>query len=664
MATPDNNPTLTQAQNAAYLQANPNAFGNAATTAPTTATPTTTAAPLANGQQPGSPQTGVQVPATTTPTAPTTPVAPTTAPQGLQMPTNGANLVYDPISNSQVTPAEKALNATKAATPQAPQTQGEVGNQVTTAIDQNTPPQPQDTSTPNVDAFFQNNQTLVQQTQDLMDFLSPPAQLQQINDLATKISGEQNALTGLNTQAMNLDNLMSGQEDSVRQEIQASGSGLATEQQIRNLSAARNHSLLLNQQVLQQKISTAQQAIANDISLLGQEKDMANTQFNQRSQIYQMVQQNQQNQLNAAKDTIKTILSQPGGLQMYANDPKQASYAEQILGMQPDTLARLAQQQENQTNLAVIQQAGITTAFANQGGTIINARTGKAYSTPDQFFKAAGVSSFDEATKKGLISNLVSPQAMDMQLKQAQINQIPLDNALKQAQIANSKASTANIYSEIQIRADAANVDKQQQALEQQYRQILVKEVSSRSGTIGTEDAKIAQANHMAALINQYYDPKTGNYNIPTSQYGELVLGLAGMISKTGTPTDNQIDTINQKTAKGDIAGAISYITGTPQTGNTQAIIKNLIDSINRQAETAVTNREAGVNVLRGLAPTDLDPKREQQLEAATLMPFNGIQGTNTANSSLGTTIMTDSNGQQWAVPNDKVNIFKQNGYK
>lgn len=32
--------------------------------------------------------------------------------------------------------------------------------------------------------------------------------------------------------------------------------------------------------------------------------------------------------------------------------------------------------------------------------------------------------------------------------------------------------------------------------------------------------------------------------------------------------------------------------------------------------------------------------------------------------NSQGTTIMTDKNGKQWNVPNDKINVFKQNGYK
>ena len=45
-----------------------------------------------------------------------------------------------------------------------------------------------------------------------------------------------------------------------------------------------------------------------------------------------------------------------------------------------------------------------------------------------------------------------------------------------------------------------------------------------------------------------------------------------------------------------------------------------------------------------------------------------GIEGElyptgNTSNTS-GTTLMTGPDGKQWNVPNDKVGLFKQNGYR
>lgn len=162
--------------------------------------------------------------------------------------------------------------------------------------------------------------------------------------------------------------------------------------------------------------------------------------------------------------------------------------------------------------------------------------------------------------------------------------------------------------------------DTVQQKLEQQYRGVLSKEFSSRTGALGVENSKVNQANHLNALFSQYYDPKTKQYNIPKVQYAELAIGLANLVSPTGVVSDSARDAIMQSTAKGDFNKAISYITGTPQNGTTQDVIKNLIDSVDRQAETAVNNRNTALQNLRDQAPTDLEPARVERLNKSTNM--------------------------------------------
>ncbi len=190
-----------------------------------------------------------------------------------------------------------------------------------------------------------------------------------------------------------------------------------------------------------------------------------------------------------------------------------------------------------------------------------------------------------------------------------------------QAQV-NLKAKEAYATKAAQNSADANSTasDKTQQKLEQQYRQVLSKEFSARTGALGVENAKVNQANHLNSLFTQYYDPKTGNYNIPTSQYAELAIGLANLISPAGSSSDADRAEIKAKTAAGDIKGAIQYITGVPQNGNTQDIIKNLIDSVDRQAETATRNREAALQNMRDQAPTDLESSRIDKLNKSTEM--------------------------------------------
>lgn len=646
-----------------------------APTAPPTAGPTA-AAPLANGQQTGSAQPPApgappQAPTTTPPlnAPPTTP-----PPTGLQVPANAANLVYDPISNSQVSPAEKALNEMNASKTPPPQSSGDVGDTVQKAIYQNTPATPEDTTTPNVDAFYNNNESIQQNAQDLMDFFSPASTTQLLTDQLSKITSDQGVLSGLNTQLMNINTVMAGTPDDLRKEIQAAG-GMATESQVQALAVSRNKTLLQQATSIQNSISNAQNAVANDTTLFQNEKDMANTQFTQRTQVYQMAVTNHQNMVNAAKDAANTVISAIGYKgyldSLSAQGPSAVAAGEQALGLQPGQLQSLVTTQQQQQNAAAIANSGATTPFVNKGGEI-QSQTGYAYTSEQDFFNKTGMT-LQQAQAKGMVSDMkpsldIQAKQADVALKNAQVSEVPLDIAAKKANItqsnasaaasyasaANSSASAAKTKLETQQLADGSSNDATQQKLEQEYRTVLSKEVNSRSGTVGTEDAKVVQANHLAALLNQYYDSKTGQYNVPKAQYGELVLGLAGMLSKTGTPTDSQVDNINQRTAKGDINGAISYITGTPINGNTQAVIKNLADSISRQAKTAESNREAGLNVLRGLAPTDLDPNRAKALEQNTLAPYTGINGIDnkqspTAPLDVGAT-GTFSSGVTWKI--------------
>lgn len=166
------------------------------------------------------------------------------------------------------------------------------------------------------------------------------------------------------------------------------------------------------------------------------------------------------------------------------------------------------------------------------------------------------------------------------------------------------------------------NSDKNQQPLEKDYKNTLLKELSNRSGGLGLQDQKVNQAIHLRSLFDQYYDPKTGNYNVPEVQYAELAMGLANLVSGSNTVSDSTRDAIMQKTAAGDFKGAITYITGNPQNGTTQEVLKNLKDSIDRQGAVAEDLRDQAVMFLRGLAPTDLDPTRRDALEKNTLASY------------------------------------------
>ena len=187
-----------------------------------------------------------------------------------------------------------------------------------------------------------------------------------------------------------------------------------------------------------------------------------------------------------------------------------------------------------------------------------------------------------------------------------------------------------------------------QNTLEQEYRTVLARGLSSRSGGLGLEDAKVQQANHLQTIFEQNYDPKTGDYNISRVQMNELALGLARLTSPGGVAGEDMMKEFEQRTAKGDLAGAVSYITGQNVPANTQSLTHMLKDSIERQGKTAETNREGEMAYLRGLAPTELEEPRRKALEATSLNALRQsrvIQNTATGERKLQTS--TDG-GSTW----------------
>lgn len=163
---------------------------------------------------------------------------------------------------------------------------------------------------------------------------------------------------------------------------------------------------------------------------------------------------------------------------------------------------------------------------------------------------------------------------------------------------------------------------KSQSDLEQEYRTVLARGLSSRSGGLGMEDAKVQQANHLLSLMDQNRDPKTGDYNIPNVQYQELALGMAKLLSSNGAVGEGMKNDLVQATAQGDLKKVATYLTGTPFNGSTQDVFKMLRDSIERQGSVAMENREGEMRYLRGLAPTDLEEARRQKLEETSLNPL------------------------------------------
>ncbi len=212
-------------------------------------------------------------------------------------------------------------------------------------------------------------------------------------------------------------------------------------------------------------------------------------------------------------------------------------------------------------------------------------------------------------------------------------NYSTLDTQLKVAQIADARLNAQKTAQDI------ANADVSggagQQKLFQAGVSTLKSELSNRSGGLGLQDAKVNQAIHLKALLDQYKTtqtvPNTGSagqalpgthtqtvYNIPASQYTELAMGLASLISPSNTVAEGTINNITQATAIGDLNKAITYATGSPQSGSSNAIFQNIADSVDRQGSTAEGLRQTYVNDLIGRLPPGLSTDNQNSLIKAS----------------------------------------------
>jgi hypothetical protein len=198
-------------------------------------------------------------------------------------------------------------------------------------------------------------------------------------------------------------------------------------------------------------------------------------------------------------------------------------------------------------------------------------------------------------------------------------NQMNIGEMTQQRLAANTKTlediKSAQQFQQTQTFEQQKHIDQ----AEQEYASS-INAMKGRSGGFGLQDQKVDQAIHLRQMINQSYDPQTGNYNVKAGNYPELVMGLANLMSPTGTADAETRKNLESMTASGKLNQAIQYITGQPQVGNTQAVIKSLVDSIDRQGQTSQTLRDNYVSQVQ--PPSILPPDRAARI-------FNQGRGSN-----------------------------------
>lgn len=185
----------------------------------------------------------------------------------------------------------------------------------------------------------------------------------------------------------------------------------------------------------------------------------------------------------------------------------------------------------------------------------------------------------------------------------------------------------------------------------------LVNSVKQRGSPIGIQDNKVNAAIHARQLIDQSYDPSTGQYNVTQVPYSELAESVGSLLSSGTGSSEGRIEALKQKTAQGDINGAISYFTGKPSNATSQDAIKQLVGIIDRQGLTSENLRDQAIDKLKTLPTFSRLP--DGAMDELKQAHFGNSFKDQLANAPDKQQVQSEQQGQQSGSQKDYSNLWK-----
>lgn len=148
------------------------------------------------------------------------------------------------------------------------------------------------------------------------------------------------------------------------------------------------------------------------------------------------------------EDTINIKMQQLQLIQPIL-DKEERRYAVALERKYTDEREALAEKKEQaKSNIALALEAGLTTRFVNKNGEFFRTSDGMSFTTPEEFFSAAGVSSFEEAYSRGLIGDYSPDMAVGRSIVAEMVTKYPdagitLRDTIETAQ---AKLNNSRIY--------------------------------------------------------------------------------------------------------------------------------------------------------------------------------------------------------------------------
>lgn len=262
-------------------------------------------------------------------------------------------------------------NAKKATA--VPQNQAEAMQQAQTYADEN---QPQQSIEETQKAFFDNYMSMNPVMKTLYDTLnsalSSTGTATTFKEEYTKLFQEQ-GIPALQTEYMNIKNIMDGTEDDIRNEITKAG-GFATESQVQAMSGARNKVLLKQANVIQQQLALKEDYVDQIMQFSQLDRKQVNDDLDRKLGLTEKLAEIQEKMTTAAKENYQKIVDKVGytGLaEAVGDDTQSQKIAEDALGLPRGSLS-------NQSFLATEKKSEWSEPY-KLGGDIVqkNLKTGE-----------------------------------------------------------------------------------------------------------------------------------------------------------------------------------------------------------------------------------------------------------------------------------------------
>jgi len=224
-------------------------------------------------------------------------------------------------------------NAKKGST--APTSQSEYMSQAKTYDEENKPEGTiEEAEKDFISNYLSMNPVLKSLYDSINQELSAPVKKTTLLEEYQKIIQEQGILP-LQTELMNIQNVMEGSEDDIRNEITASG-GLATDSQVLALKGARNKTLLKEANHLQQQLAIKQDYVNQIMQFTQLDREQVEKDLDRKLGLQEKLYTLNENITSAARENYDRVIKTGGWgalSEMLEDSPKEREMAEAFLGL-------------------------------------------------------------------------------------------------------------------------------------------------------------------------------------------------------------------------------------------------------------------------------------------------------------------------------------------